>query len=241
MLYSYLLPKLRRMQYLAVNLATASARTMKARNSLFCMMLCSAATLHLAVDAKISASNRVALPVPSGKTTTVQGRQRPQFKAPPENGGMLTEASASAPVAAQSPAMASSPRRPSHHGETACLQVGPLQFPRPRLKAVQHNGEKAPRRDSNPRPSHCAVDDINTKLLETRDSSGPTPVDSTLYWLSLTAECASRAGRATMPTTTCCQRPTPTPTSRRPAARVARTRSPLGLARRHVTRPTTIT
>eukprot|EP00966_Prymnesium_polylepis_P035592 826479-Prymnesium_polylepis.1 len=34
------------------------------RNSLFCMMLCSAATLHLAVDATISASNRVALPVP---------------------------------------------------------------------------------------------------------------------------------------------------------------------------------
>ena len=100
MLYSYLLPKLRRMQYLAVNLATASARTMKARNSLFCMMLCSAATLHLAVDAKISASNRVALPVPSGKTTTVQGRQRPQFKAPPGNGGMLTEASTGAPVAA---------------------------------------------------------------------------------------------------------------------------------------------
>ena len=99
MLYSYLLPKLRRMQYLAVKW-TASARTMKARNSLFCMMLCSAATLHLAVDAKISASNRVALPVPSGKTTTVQGRQRPQFKAPPENGGMLTEASAGAPVAA---------------------------------------------------------------------------------------------------------------------------------------------
>ena len=88
------------MQYLAVNLATASARTMKARNSLFCMMLCSAATLHLAVDAKISASNRVALPVPSGKTTTVQGRQRPQFKAAPENGGKLTEASAGAPVAA---------------------------------------------------------------------------------------------------------------------------------------------
>eukprot|EP00966_Prymnesium_polylepis_P277806 6418419-Prymnesium_polylepis.1 len=39
----------------------------------------------------------VALPVPSGKTTTVQGRQRPQIKAPPENGGMLTEASAGAP------------------------------------------------------------------------------------------------------------------------------------------------
>ena len=73
---------------------------MKARNSLFCMMLCSAATLYLAVDAKISASNRVALPVPSGKTTTVQGRQRPQFKAAPENGGKLTEASAGAPVAA---------------------------------------------------------------------------------------------------------------------------------------------
>eukprot|EP00966_Prymnesium_polylepis_P028006 647477-Prymnesium_polylepis.1 len=53
------------------------------------MMLCSEATLHLAVDAKISASNRVALPVPSGKTTTVQGRQRPQFKAAPENGGKL--------------------------------------------------------------------------------------------------------------------------------------------------------
>ena len=93
-------PKLRRMQNISVNLATASARKMKLRNSLFHMMLCSAATLHLAVDAKISPSNRVALPGPSGKTTTVQGRQRPQFKAPPEHGGMLTEASAGAPVAA---------------------------------------------------------------------------------------------------------------------------------------------
>eukprot|EP00966_Prymnesium_polylepis_P246134 5693313-Prymnesium_polylepis.1 len=65
------------------------------------MMLCSAATLHLAVDAKISASNRVALPVPSGKTTTLQDRQRPQFKAAPEDGGKLTEASAGAPVAAR--------------------------------------------------------------------------------------------------------------------------------------------
>eukprot|EP00966_Prymnesium_polylepis_P242227 5602076-Prymnesium_polylepis.1 len=41
-----------------------------------------------------------------------------------------------------------------------------------------------------------------------------------------------------MPTTTCCQRPTPTPTSRRPAAA---SREPGRLARRHVTRPTTIT
>ena len=72
------------------------------------------------------------------------------------------------------------------------------------------------------------------------------PSESTLYSLCLTAKCASHAGRATMPATTCSQRPTTTPTSRRPAVRVARTRSPLGLARRHgakgpVTRPTTIT
>eukprot|EP00966_Prymnesium_polylepis_P128834 2979705-Prymnesium_polylepis.1 len=64
------------------------------------MMLCSAATLHLAVDATISPFNRVALPGPSGKTTTVQGRQRSQFKAPLENGATLTEASFGAPVAA---------------------------------------------------------------------------------------------------------------------------------------------
>ena len=40
--------------------------------------------------------------------------------------------------------MASSPRRPSHHGETACLQVGPLQFPRPRFKAEDTIAKKAP-------------------------------------------------------------------------------------------------
>eukprot|EP00966_Prymnesium_polylepis_P067183 1559772-Prymnesium_polylepis.1 len=48
------------------------------------------------------------------------------------------------------------------------------------------------------------------------------PGSSTLYSLCLIAECASRAGRATVPTTTYSQRPTTTSTSRRPAARVAR-------------------
>ena len=37
---------------LAVSTASASARQMKLRNSLFRMVLCSASTLHLAVDAK---------------------------------------------------------------------------------------------------------------------------------------------------------------------------------------------
>eukprot|EP00966_Prymnesium_polylepis_P090522 2096518-Prymnesium_polylepis.1 len=58
------------MQNLPVNLATASARKLgdglcaqdDVRNSLFPMMLCSAATLHLAVGAEVSPSNRVVLP-----------------------------------------------------------------------------------------------------------------------------------------------------------------------------------
>ena len=90
--------KMRRMQNLPVNLATASARRVQ---------------LALPHDAVLCGDppprrRRQNLPVqeprgaagPSGKTTTVQGRQRPLFKAPPENGGMLTEASAGAPVAA---------------------------------------------------------------------------------------------------------------------------------------------
>eukprot|EP00966_Prymnesium_polylepis_P088157 2040448-Prymnesium_polylepis.1 len=39
------------------------------------MMLCSASTLHLAVDAKIPVSGCTVLPGPGGQTTTVQGRQ----------------------------------------------------------------------------------------------------------------------------------------------------------------------
>eukprot|EP00966_Prymnesium_polylepis_P239149 5530991-Prymnesium_polylepis.1 len=50
---------------------------MKLRNSLFRMVLCSASTLHLAVDAKIPVSGHTVLPRPGGNTTTVQGRQRP--------------------------------------------------------------------------------------------------------------------------------------------------------------------
>jgi hypothetical protein len=148
---------LRRMQNLPVNLATASARKMKLRNSLFHMMLCSAATLHLAVDAKISPSNRVVLPGPSGKTTTVQSRQRPQFKAPPENGGMLTEASTGALVAAHVTSngeLAHHRLRRHDHGEIACPQVGPLQFPRPRLAR--------PRRDSNPRTLRSGASALTT-------------------------------------------------------------------------------
>eukprot|EP00966_Prymnesium_polylepis_P190560 4416446-Prymnesium_polylepis.1 len=68
--------------------------------------------------------------------------------------------------------MASSPRRPPHHGETACIQVGPLQFPRPRFHAMQHDG------------------------------------------------------RAAMPATTCSQRPTTTPTSRRVGDRPRASREP---------------
>ena len=66
---------------LAVSKASASARQMKLRNSLFRMVLYSASTLHLAVDAKIPVSGHTVLPGPGGQTTTVQGSQRPQFKA----------------------------------------------------------------------------------------------------------------------------------------------------------------
>ena len=71
---------------------------MKLRNSLFRMMLCSASTLHLAVDAKIPVSGRTVLPGPGGQTTTVQGSQRPWFKATPGSDGTLIDASAGAPV-----------------------------------------------------------------------------------------------------------------------------------------------
>eukprot|EP00966_Prymnesium_polylepis_P257205 5941568-Prymnesium_polylepis.1 len=60
------------MQNIPVNLATASARKMKFCNSLFHMMLCSAATLHLAVDAKIS-------PRPTAWCCRGQVARRPQF------------------------------------------------------------------------------------------------------------------------------------------------------------------
>ena len=61
-------------------------------------MLCSASTLHLAVDAKIPVSGRTVLPGPGGQTTTVQGSQRPWFKATPGSDGTLIDASAGAPV-----------------------------------------------------------------------------------------------------------------------------------------------
>jgi hypothetical protein len=56
--------------------------------------------LHLAVDAKQkkSRSPATALPGPGGKTTTAQGRQRPQLKAAPWSDETLTEASAGAHV-----------------------------------------------------------------------------------------------------------------------------------------------
>eukprot|EP00966_Prymnesium_polylepis_P048018 1111828-Prymnesium_polylepis.1 len=60
------------------------------------MMLCSASTLHLAVDAIIPVSGRTVLPGPGGQTITVQGSQRPQFKATPESDETLTDASAGA-------------------------------------------------------------------------------------------------------------------------------------------------
>eukprot|EP00966_Prymnesium_polylepis_P235291 5442092-Prymnesium_polylepis.1 len=43
---------------LPVSKASASARQMKLRSSLFRMLLCSASTLHLAVDTKIPVSGR---------------------------------------------------------------------------------------------------------------------------------------------------------------------------------------
>eukprot|EP00966_Prymnesium_polylepis_P203548 4715842-Prymnesium_polylepis.1 len=61
------------------------------------MMLCSASTLHLAVDANIPVSGRTALPGRGGQTTTVQGSQRPRFKATPGSDGTLIDASAGAP------------------------------------------------------------------------------------------------------------------------------------------------
>ena len=79
-------------------LTTASARKMKLRNSLLHMMLCSASTLYLTADAKSTDFGRTVLPGPGGQTTTVQGSQRPWFKATPGSDGMLIGASAGAPV-----------------------------------------------------------------------------------------------------------------------------------------------
>ena len=62
------------------------------------MMLCSASTLHLAVDAKIPVSGHTVLPGPGGQTTTVQGSQRPWFKATLRSDGTLIDASAGAPA-----------------------------------------------------------------------------------------------------------------------------------------------
>eukprot|EP00966_Prymnesium_polylepis_P302789 6994928-Prymnesium_polylepis.1 len=58
---------------LAVNMATASGRQMKLRNSLFPMILYSASTLHLAVDAKSRS--------PTARFFLDQVARRPQFKA----------------------------------------------------------------------------------------------------------------------------------------------------------------
>eukprot|EP00966_Prymnesium_polylepis_P118459 2739128-Prymnesium_polylepis.1 len=63
------------------------------------MVLCSASTLHLAVDAKIPISGHTVLPGPGGKTTSVQGRHRPHFKAAPGSDGKLTDACDSGHVA----------------------------------------------------------------------------------------------------------------------------------------------
>ena len=63
------------------------------------MMLCSASTLYFAADAATTDSGRTVLPGPGGQTTTVQGSQRPQFKAKPGSDGKLTDASAGAHVA----------------------------------------------------------------------------------------------------------------------------------------------
>jgi hypothetical protein len=64
------------------------SHTRKLRNSLFRMMLRSASTLHLAVDANIPVSGGTVLPGPGGQTTTVQGSQRPRSKATPERSSM---------------------------------------------------------------------------------------------------------------------------------------------------------
>eukprot|EP00966_Prymnesium_polylepis_P078842 1827264-Prymnesium_polylepis.1 len=55
------------------------------------MVLCSASTLHLAVDAKNSRSPATVLPGPGGKTATVEGSQRPQLKAAPTSDETLNE------------------------------------------------------------------------------------------------------------------------------------------------------
>eukprot|EP00966_Prymnesium_polylepis_P248413 5743182-Prymnesium_polylepis.1 len=63
------------------------------------MMLCSASTLHLAVDTKVPVSGRTVLPGPGGQATTVQSSQRPRFKATPGSDETLIDASAGAPMA----------------------------------------------------------------------------------------------------------------------------------------------
>eukprot|EP00966_Prymnesium_polylepis_P247315 5718798-Prymnesium_polylepis.1 len=71
--------------------------------------------------------------------------------------------------------MASSPRRPSHHGETACLQVGPLPFhDHPSMQIARRRKRPAGIRTHSRQPSHCAVDEPNHEA--TRDSSAQRPI-----------------------------------------------------------------
>eukprot|EP00966_Prymnesium_polylepis_P072283 1678964-Prymnesium_polylepis.1 len=79
-------------------LTTTSAGTVTMRNPFLRMMLCSALTLHSAVDAKSACSGRSAPPGPSDQTTTVQGSHRPQFKATTGGDGNFTIACVSTHV-----------------------------------------------------------------------------------------------------------------------------------------------
>eukprot|EP00966_Prymnesium_polylepis_P097969 2269089-Prymnesium_polylepis.1 len=122
---------------------------------------------------------------------------------------MLTEASAGAPVAAHV----------TGNGELATAP--------PTITAEK----KAPRRDSNPRALRSGASELTTTLPERRVPNARRK--HLLFALSDRPVCQrTQVAQRTMPTPTCSQRPTTTPTSRRPAAGVARTRSPLGLARR---------
>ena len=123
---------------------------MKLRNSLFRMMLCSASTLHLAVDAKIPVSGHTVLPGPGGQTTTVQGSQRPQFKATPGSDGKLTDASAGAHVVDPVTGNGGLDSAPP-----AAFNCGRHHWLDPTSR--QNDCDKKPRRDSNPRPSGSAV------------------------------------------------------------------------------------
>jgi hypothetical protein len=115
---------------------------MKLRNSLFRMMLCSASTLHLAVDAKIPVSGRTVLPGPGGQTTTVEGSQRPQLKAAPRSDETLNEGAGAHVIDPVTGNGGLSPRRdlPGPDGQTTTVEGSQ----RPQLKAGRRKAENRP-------------------------------------------------------------------------------------------------